>query len=106
MNIHITAKCIFYFVKYQPFVPSSLRHNNIFHRPTPSIDEIETAAHSFCSLDWTTAESSMYDKHPYTANAQIAHRCVEGLYIATLLEYGFGFKGSSRNITLALDVSL
>lgn len=43
-------------------------------------------------------------KHAFTKSSQLHNRCVEGLYMATLLEYGFGFDGSHRNITLALEV--
>lgn len=43
-------------------------------------------------------------KHAFTKSSQLHNRCVEALYMATLLEYGFGFDGSHRNITLALEV--
>ena len=43
-------------------------------------------------------------KHPFTKSSQLHNRCVEALYMATLLEYGFGFDGSHKNITLALEV--
>jgi GDA1/CD39 (nucleoside phosphatase) family len=32
------------------------------------------------------------------------NRCLEALYMTTLLEHGFGFDSSHRNITLALEV--
>jgi GDA1/CD39 (nucleoside phosphatase) family len=43
--------------------------------------------------------------HPYTKDSKLAYRCMEALYMVTLLEHGFGFDGQSRNITLALEVS-
>ena len=74
-------------------------------RPSPKIDDLEDAAHAFCAMNWTYVENELYDKHPYTKNDQLAHRCVEGLYIVTLLEHAFGLSGQRQNITLALDVS-
>jgi hypothetical protein len=44
------------------------------------------------------------NKHEYTKNSQLPYRCIEALYMSTLLEHGFGFDGSHRNITLALEV--
>ena len=76
-------------------------------RPNPSIDEIEIAAHDFCALEWDLVKETMIGKdkkHPFTKSSQLHNRCVEALYMATLLEYGFGFDGSHRNITLALEV--
>jgi hypothetical protein len=45
-------------------------------------------------------------KHKYTRDEQLPYRCLEGMYITTLLEHGFGFNGSHRNITLALEVGI
>ena len=76
-------------------------------RPNPSINEIETAAHDFCALEWAHVNETMIGKdkkHAFTKSSQLHNRCVEALYMATLLEYGFGFDGSDRNITLALEV--
>lgn len=78
-----------------------------FGRPNPSIDEIELATHDFCALEWSLVKENMIGKdkkHAFTKSSQLHNRCVEGLYMATLLEYGFGFDGSHRNITLALEV--
>lgn len=70
-------------------------------RPNPTIAEVRDAAIQFCETDWEMARTF---SHAYTRSAQIAHRCLEGLYITTLLEQGFGFDPSSRNITIALEV--
>lgn len=75
-------------------------------RPSPRIDDLEAAAHAFCALDWSYVQTSLMDQHKYTKNTQLANRCIESLYIVTLLEHGFGFDGQSRNVTIALDVSL
>ena len=48
----------------------------------------------------------MYNIHTYTKNQQLPNRCLEGLYIVTLLEHGYGLEGTHQNITLALDVSI
>ena len=73
------------------------------YRPTPSLAEIEESTIQFCGLDWTYLQSK-FDVHPYTANEQLSHRCVEGLYLLALLKDGFGFKSDSRDISIALDV--
>jgi hypothetical protein len=39
-----------------------------------------------------------------TNEDKLPNRCVEALYITTLLEDGFGFRGTHRGITLALEV--
>ena len=79
----------------------------LIFRPNPSIDEIETATHDFCALEWSMVKETMIGKdkkHPFTKSSQLHNRCVEALYMATLLEYGFGFDGTHKNITLALEV--
>eukprot|EP00981_Chlorochromonas_danica_P014747 scaffold8739_cov173-Ochromonas_danica.AAC.6 len=74
--------------------------------PAPSLDEIESAAMTFCGMEW----SSLYEafqgpaKHPWTATDQLQDRCFEVLYIITLLEKGFGFDRHGRSITFALEV--
>jgi hypothetical protein len=77
-----------------------------FCRPNPNIKEIESAVHDFCSSEWSFVKENMLniEKHAYTKNSQLPYRCVEALYMATLLEYGFGFDVIERNITLALEV--
>lgn len=75
-------------------------------RPSPKIDDLEEASHAFCSLKWNHVQSELQDTHPYTKNSQLAHRCIEALYIVTLLEHAFGIDGQERNITLTLDVSM
>lgn len=75
------------------------------HRPSPRIDDLETAAHAFCGLEWPHVQAELLDRHRYTKNAQLPNRCLESLYIVTLLEHGFGLDGQSKNVTIALDVS-
>ena len=75
-------------------------------RPNPSISELRVATDKFCALPW----EEVHDKHSagvghqWTYNSQLPYRCMEALYIVTLLEKGFGFDPDSRSITLALEV--
>ena len=72
------------------------------HWPTPTIEELESAAHTFCRTSWQGDE--WHDKHPYTNRKQLPHRCFESLYILLVLHDAFGFARDSRQITFALDV--
>lgn len=73
--------------------------------PTPTIDEIEVAVQEFCGISWSSIQETMsINRHRYTQDFKLPHRCLEVLYITLLLEDGFGFDGSHRNITLALDL--
>jgi hypothetical protein len=74
-------------------------------RPRSSIDEIEAATHEFCKIPWDYAkENFLGKKHKYTSDSQLHYRCLESLYIVTLLEHGFGFDGGDQKITLAVEV--
>ncbi len=74
-------------------------------RPNPSIDELEEASLAFCSLPWSEIHKShQNNSHEMTSDDKLPNRCVEALYITTLLEDGFGFRGTHRGITLALEV--
>eukprot|EP00602_Paraphysomonas_sp_CaronLab_P008332 CAMPEP_0185022354 /NCGR_PEP_ID=MMETSP1103-20130426/5068_1 /TAXON_ID=36769 /ORGANISM="Paraphysomonas bandaiensis, Strain Caron Lab Isolate" /LENGTH=493 /DNA_ID=CAMNT_0027554387 /DNA_START=10 /DNA_END=1491 /DNA_ORIENTATION=+ len=73
--------------------------------PNSSVDELEEAALSFCGTDWDrVVKLHAETQHPQTSNRKLPYRCVEALYITTLLEDGFGFRGSHRGITMALEV--
>jgi hypothetical protein len=74
------------------------------YRPTPSIDELEVAVRRFCEMAWLDDGQALKGRHKYTADHRVQYRCLEANYILNLLEYGFGFHGSHRNITLALEV--
>lgn len=79
--------------------------NRLQSWPTPTINELESAVNSFCSLRNHEANRSMQiKKHKYTRPDQLQYRCLEGVYLLNLLENGFGFDRNSRNITLALDI--
>jgi hypothetical protein len=79
----------------------------VFFRPNSSIDELEHAALAFCEMPWSKIlESHETDGHKQTRDEKLPARCVEALYITTLLEDGFGFRGTHRGITMALEVSV
>lgn len=75
-------------------------------RPTPSLEELETAAFQFCGLQWETVLADLQGAkpHPYTRAELLPNRCFEALYIITLLEKGFAFDRHTRTITYALEV--
>ncbi len=73
------------------------------HWPSPSIDEIESAAQRFCAQEWGTLNASA-DTHAFTRDDLLPYRCVEVVYIHTLLKHGYGFPGDSRNVTFVLDI--
>ena len=79
----------------------------LLFRPTPTVAELRAAADQFCTLPWGTLEELYHVErgHSYTYPSQLPHRCLEALYIVTLLEKGFGFAPDSRSITFALEVS-
>jgi hypothetical protein len=75
------------------------------NRPNPTIAEIKDAVHKFCELPWEHLSSSYAEnKHPYTGSNQLSQRCIESLYIVTLLEHGFGLDADYRGVTIALQV--
>jgi len=73
--------------------------------PTPSIQELEDALHGFCGRSWTDdLEDIKHTAHKYTYPHQLQHRCLEAVYIVTLLRDGYGFSTSSRDITFTYDI--
>jgi hypothetical protein len=77
------------------------------YRPQASIDELEEAAFSFCSMQWgDLLDQHLINRHPTTGLSKLPYRCVEALYITTLLEDGFGFRGTHRGISIAQEVVL
>jgi len=74
--------------------------------PNPTIQELSEAADQFCSIQWADLQKKFEgdEKHLYTRTMQLPFRCLEALYMVTLLESGFGFSTDKRQITLALEV--
>ena len=73
--------------------------------PTPSIEELTHALDGFCSRKWQgDLEEVQHEVHEHTRAEVLPHRCVEAVYMVTLLRDGFGFHPSSRDITFAQRV--
>ncbi|CAM9552088.1 unnamed protein product [Pylaiella littoralis] len=76
--------------------------------PTPTLVGMRAAAREFCAMDWgavqhrkdtLSAEDSLFD----TSEEGLPHRCLEVVYMTTLLRDGYGFPENSRNVTFALE---
>lgn len=74
------------------------------HWPKPTIAELRSVVVEFCHIPWSEAEENLYGKHKFTKDSQLHYRCLEGLYMTTLLEKAFGFNPTERKITFALEV--
>lgn len=72
--------------------------------PNPSIQELHDALYGLCSRDWHGDMELLHDAHPFTRKEVLPHRCVEAVYMVTLLKDGFGFHPSSRDITFTFLV--
>jgi len=67
--------------------------------PTPSIQELEDALDGLCSRDWPEDMALQEGAHSFTRAEVLPHRCLETVYMVTLLKDGFGFHPDSRDIT-------
>ena len=72
--------------------------------PRPSIHDLKQAVNRFCAADWSEAQLWLDRAHRYTQDRNVPNRCVESMYIVTLLEYGFGYDPHSQDITFALNI--
>lgn len=72
--------------------------------PNPSIQELHDALYGLCSRDWHGDMELLHDAHTFTRKEVLPHRCVEAVYMVTLLKDGFGFHPSSRDITFTFLV--
>lgn len=73
--------------------------------PTPSIAELADALDGFCARQWKgDLEEIQHDAHRFTRPEMLPHRCIEAVYMVTLLRDGFGFHSQSRDITFAFEV--
>jgi Golgi nucleoside diphosphatase len=72
--------------------------------PNPSIEELHNALDGLCSRDWDGDMELQHDTHTFTRAEVLPHRCVETVYMVTLLKDGFGFHPSSRDITFTFLV--
>ena len=68
--------------------------------PTPSIEELTHALVGFCARSWKgDLEEVQHEAHEHTRAEVLPHRCIEAVYMVTLLRDGFGFHPQSRDIT-------
>jgi hypothetical protein len=107
--VHPPVSGEFYAMSVYFYALDCIRHFTIadsnVHWPRPTINEIYSSTISFCSQNWTYMDThGRENKHAYTSHRQLPNRCLEGLYMAVLLEHVFGFHDESRSITLALTV--
>jgi hypothetical protein len=73
--------------------------------PNPSINELFDALDGLCSRQWEGDLSEIaHDAHAFTKPHVLPHRCLEAVYIVTLLRDGFGFAPESRDITFTFLV--
>lgn len=73
--------------------------------PTPTLSELSQALPKLCSMDWVTQLSHQTETHEYTRPQVLPHRCLEAVYMVTLLRDGFGFDDAARDITFAYTVA-
>lgn len=73
--------------------------------PTPSIQELFDALEGMCSRSWQgDLEEIQHAAHAFTRPEVLPHRCLESVYMVTLLRDGFGFDPESRDITFTFLV--
>lgn len=73
--------------------------------PTPSIQELVDALDGLCRRSWHDDLFHIQDDaHEYTRREVLPHRCLESVYMVTLLKDGFGFAPESRDITFTFLV--
>lgn len=73
--------------------------------PTPSISELYNALDGLCGRSWQgDLEEIQHEAHAYTRPEVLPHRCLESVYMVTLLRDGFGFAPESRDITFTFLV--
>lgn len=72
--------------------------------PNPSIQELHDALYGLCSREWEGDMELLADAHEFTREEVLGHRCIEAVYMVTLLKDGYGFLPSSRDITFTFLV--
>jgi Golgi nucleoside diphosphatase len=73
--------------------------------PNPSIQELYDALDGLCSRSWHEDLADIqHEAHAYTRAEVLPHRCLESVYMVTLLRDGFGFDPASRDITFCFLV--
>merc|ERR1712070_134449 len=72
--------------------------------PNPSINELHDALDGLCSRDWHSDMKLQRGVHSFTRAEVLPHRCLESVYMVTLLKDGYGFHPESRDITFCFLV--
>jgi hypothetical protein len=73
--------------------------------PTPTIHELYNALDGLCSRAWHgDLEDIKHEAHAFTRPEVLPHRCLETVYMVTLLRDGFGFDPHARDITFTFLV--
>eukprot|EP00527_Entomoneis_sp_CCMP2396_P001623 CAMPEP_0198145860 /NCGR_PEP_ID=MMETSP1443-20131203/25831_1 /TAXON_ID=186043 /ORGANISM="Entomoneis sp., Strain CCMP2396" /LENGTH=513 /DNA_ID=CAMNT_0043809613 /DNA_START=495 /DNA_END=2036 /DNA_ORIENTATION=- len=73
--------------------------------PSPSIQELHNALDGLCGRSWEgDLEDIQHNAHAFTRAEVLPHRCIESVYMVTLLKDGFGFSPESRDITFTFLV--
>ncbi|CAN0564722.1 unnamed protein product, partial [Ectocarpus sp. 12 AP-2014] len=70
--------------------------------PTPTLSELRDAARGFCGMQWGALQNRKV-RTRCPSEEGLPHRCVEVVYMTTLLRDGYGFPEHSRNVTYALE---
>jgi hypothetical protein len=73
--------------------------------PSPTVNDLFAALEPFCEQRWEDLEPKASEVHKYTRADGLPHRCLEAVYIATLLRDAYGFDGDGRDITFVLHVN-
>ena len=75
--------------------------------PSPTLAELAAALPDFCGRSWDSdpdLEGARNGSHRFTRPEVLAHRCIEAVYMVTLLRDGFNFRTDSRDVTFAYDL--
>lgn len=71
--------------------------------PTPTLHELTEALPGLCSRHWDDIRNDE-NTHQFTRPEILPHRCVESVYMVTLLRDGFGFDPHARDISYTFRV--
>jgi Golgi nucleoside diphosphatase len=72
--------------------------------PNPSIQELVDALPILCRRSWDNdLVKIQHNSHKFTRAEVLPHRCLESVYMVTLLRDGFGFQPESRSITFLYE---
>ena len=72
--------------------------------PNPSPNDMREAVKIFCEQEWEDLEPVRGTIHKWTRFDGFPHRCLETVYIHTLLRDGYGFEGDSRDVEFVLEI--